>query len=84
MMQVPHHGSDKCFPEKMADRGDGFFECAFVNSNPWHRQQVFDSNIIGEFTRNDKMLLLVTESYHSRVEVIADLIKIERDNDGAG
>ena len=56
MMQVPHHGSDKCFPEKMADRSDGFSECAFMNCNPWHRQQVFDSSIIGEFTRNNKTL----------------------------
>lgn len=73
MMQVPHHGSDKCFPDKMADRSDGFSECAFVNCNPWHRQQVFDSSIIGEFTHNNKTLLLVTECYHSRVEVIAEL-----------
>jgi hypothetical protein len=84
MMQVPHHGSDKCFPEKIADRGDVFFECAFVNCNPWHRQKVFDSGIIGEFTRNNKMLLLVTECYHSRVEVIAELFKIKRDNDVDG
>ena len=84
MMQVPHHGSDKCFPEKMADRSDGFSECAFVNCNPWHRQQVFDSSIIGEFTRNNKTLLLVTECYHSRVEVIAELFKIKRDNDVDG
>ena len=84
MMQVPHHGSDKCFPEKMADRMDGFFECAFVNCNPWHRQQVFDSSIIGEFTRNDKTLLLVTECYHSRVEVIAELFNIKRVNDVTG
>ena len=84
MMQVPHHGSDKCFPEKMADRTDGFFECGFVNCNPWHRQKVFDSGIIGEFTRNNKMLLLVTECYHSRVEVIAELFKIKRDNDVDG
>ncbi len=73
MMQVPHHGSDKCFPDKMADRSDGFSECAFVNCNPWHRQQVFDSSIIGEVTHNNKTLLLVTECYHSRVEVIAEL-----------
>ena len=84
MMQVPHHGSDKCFPAKMADRMDGFCDCAFVNCNPWHRQKVFDSSIIGEFTRNDKMLLLVTESYHSRVEVIAELFKIKRGNDVGG
>lgn len=84
MMQVPHHGSDKCFPEKMADRSDGFFECAFVNCNPWHRQQVFDSSIIGEFTRNNKTLLLVTEYYHSRVEVIAELFNIKRVNDVDG
>ena len=84
MMQVPHHGSDKCFPDKMADRSDGFSECAFVNCNPWHRQKVFDSGIIGEFTRNNKMLLLVTECYHSRVEVIAELFKIKRDNDVDG
>ena len=85
MMQVPHHGSDKCFPEKMANRADGFFECAFVNCNPWHRQQVFDSNIIGEFTRSNKTLLLVTECYHSRVEVIAELfLKIKRGNDVNG
>ena len=85
MMQVPHHGSDKCFPEKMADRSDGFSECAFMNCNPWHRQQVFDSGIIGEFTRNNKTLLLVTECYHSRVEVIAELfLKIKRGNDVDG
>ena len=84
MMQVPHHGSNKCFPEKMADRTDGFFECAFVNCNPWHGQQVFDSSIIGEFTRNDKMLLLVTDNYHSRVEVIADIFKKKNGNDVAG
>ena len=84
IMQVPHHGSDKCFPEKMADRMDGFFECAFVNCNPWHRQQVFDSSIIGEFTRNDKTLLVVTECYHSRVEVIAELFNIKRVNDVTG
>ena len=85
MMQVPHHGSDKCFPEKMADRSDGFFECGFVNCNPWHRQQVFDSSIIGEFTRNNKTLLLVTECYHSRVELIAELfLKIKRGNDVDG
>ena len=84
LVQVPHHGSDKCFPEKMADRGDVFFECAFVNCNPWHRQKVFDSGIIGEFTRNNKTLLLVTECYHSRVEVIAELFKIKRDNDVDG
>jgi hypothetical protein len=85
MMQVPHHGSDKCFPEKMADRGDVFFECAFVNCNPWHRQKVFDSGIIGEFTRNNKTLLLVTECYHSRVELIAELfLKIKRGNDVDG
>ena len=81
MMQVPHHGSNKCFPEKMTDRTDGFFECAFVNCNPWHRQQVFDSSIIGEFTRNGKMLLLVTDCYHSMVEVVAELFKIKRGND---
>ena len=84
MIQVPHHGSDKCFPEKMADRSDGFSECAFMNCNPWHRQKVFDNGIIGEFTRNNKMLLLVTECYHSRVEVIAELFKIKRDNDVDG
>ena len=84
MMQVPHHGSDKCFPEKMADRSDGFSECAFVNCNPWHRQQVFDSSIIGEFTRNNKILLLVTECYHSRVEMIAELFNIKRVNDVTG
>ena len=84
MMQVPHHGSDKCFPEKMADRSDGFSECAFVNCNPWHRQQVFDSSIIGEFTRNNKTLLLVTECYHSRVEMIAELFNIKRVNDVTG
>ena len=61
-----------------------FFECGFVNCNPWHRQQVFDSSIIGEFTRNNKTLLLVTECYHSRVEVIAELFKIKRDNDVDG
>ena len=83
-MQVPHHGSDKCFPEKMADRSDGFFGCAFVNCNPWHRQQVFDSSIIGEFTRNNKTLLLVTEYYHSRIEVIAELFNIKRLNDVDG
>ena len=84
MMQVPHHGSDKCFPEKMAARADRFFECAFVNCNPWHRQKVFDSGIIGEFTRNDKTLLLVTDCYHSRVEVIAELFKIKKGNDVDG
>jgi hypothetical protein len=84
MMQVPHHGSDKCFPEKMAARADVFFECAFVNCNPWHRQQVFDSSIIGEFTHNNKTLLLVTECYHSRVEVIAELFNIKRVNDVTG
>ena len=75
---------DKSEREKMADRMDGFFECAFVNCNPWHRQQVFDSSIIGEFTRNDKTLLLVTECYHSRVEVIAELFNIKRVNDVTG
>ena len=55
-----------------------------MNCNPWHRQKVFDSGIIGEFTRNNKMLLLVTECYHSRVEVIAELFKIKRDNDVDG
>ena len=84
MMQVPHHGSDKCFPEKMADRSDGFYECGFVNCNPWHWHPVFDSSIIGDFTRNNKTLLLVTECYHSRVEVIAELFKIKRDNDVDG
>lgn len=81
MMQVPHHGSKNCFPEKMADRTDGFFDCAFVNCNPWHRQRVFDNRIIGEFTRNEKTLLLVTESYHSRVEIIAEFLKKKREDD---
>lgn len=76
MIQVPHHGSNKCFPAKMADRTDVFFDCAFVNCNPWHKQAVFDSGIIGEFTHNHKMLLLVTENYHSRVELIAEVVKI--------
>lgn len=85
MMQVPHHGSDKCFPEKMADRSDGFYECGFVNCNPWHWHPVFDSSIIGDFTRNNKTLLLVTECYHSRVEVIAELFpQIKSDNDVDG
>lgn len=73
MMQVPHHGSSKCFPEKMADRKDKFVECGFVNCNPMHRQKVFDSNIIGEFTWNRKTLFLVTETYHSRIEEFAEL-----------
>ena len=73
MMQVPHHGSSKCFPEKMKDRGNKFVECGFVNCNPMHRQKVFDSNIIGEFTRNSKTLFLITETYHSRIEAIAEL-----------
>lgn len=85
MMQVPHHGSDECFPKKMADRSDGFYECGFVNCNPWHRHPVFDSSIIGDFTRNNKTLLLVTECYHSRVEVIAELFPpIKSDNDVDG
>lgn len=85
MMQVPHHGSDKCFPEKMADRSDGFYECGFENCNPWHWHPVFDSSIIGDFTRNNKTLLLVTECYHSRVEVIAELFpQIKSDNDVDG
>lgn len=73
MMQVPHHGSCKCFPVNMADSKDGFSECAFVNCNPMHSKKVFDSSIIGEFTSNRKMLFLVTDNYHSRVEVIAEL-----------
>lgn len=73
MMQVPHHGSSKCFPEKMKDRGDKLVACGFVNCNPMHRQKVFDSNIIGEFTRNRKTLFLVTETYHSKIEMIAEL-----------
>ena len=85
MMQVPHHGSDECFPKKMADRSDGFYECGFVNCNPWHWHPVFDSSIIGDFTRNNKTLLLVTECYHSRVEVIAELFpQIKSDNDVDG
>ena len=85
MMQVPHHGSDKCFPEKMADRSDGFYECGVVNCNPWHWHPVFDSSIIGDYTRNNKTLLLVTECYHSRVEVIAELFpQIKSDNDVDG
>lgn len=73
MMQVPHHGSTKCYPAQMADKHDCFFELAFVNCNPYYRQKVFDSSIIGEFTKNRKVLWLVIESYHSRVEMIAEL-----------
>lgn len=73
IMQVPHHGSSKCYPEKMADSGDKFVVYGFVNCNPMHRQKVFDSNIIGKFTRNRKTLFLVTETYHSRIEAIAEL-----------
>lgn len=84
MMQVPHHGSSKCFPEKMTERTDRFIGCAFVNCNPCHRQKVFDSSIIGEFTRNYKTLLLVTECYHSRVEVVAELLNRKSVNDVTG
>lgn len=73
MVQVPHHGSIKCFPADIADHKDGFTECAFVNCNPMHGKKVFESSIIGEFTANKKVLILVTDNYHSRVEVVAEL-----------
>ena len=73
MMQVPHHGSIKCFPAQMADRHDQFFDLAFVNCNPYHRQKVLDSSIIGDFIRSCKVLWLITEAYHSRVEMISEL-----------
>ncbi len=73
LVQVPHHGSRKCYPEGMADRSDVFTESAFVNCNPHHRQKVFDGGIIGEFTRNGKTLFMVTEDYHSRIEMMAEL-----------
>ena len=73
LMQVPHHGSRRCYSFQMADRNGEFAEFAFVNCNPLHSQKIFDSNIIGDFIRNCKELLLVTDNYHSRVEVIAEI-----------
>ena len=73
VMQVPHHGSRRCYPVQMANRNDEFTEMAFVNCNPLHSQKIFDSNIIGDFIRNCKELLLVTDDYHSRVEMIAEI-----------
>lgn len=70
LIQVPHHGSRRCFPPKMAMYDNEFAELAFVNCNPMHSQKIFDSSIIGEFISNYKELLLVTDEYHSRVEVI--------------
>lgn len=73
LVQVPHHGSRKCYPEGMADRNDAFTVSGFVNYNPHHRQKVFDGGIIGEFTRNGKTLFMVTEDYHSRIEMMVEL-----------
>lgn len=73
LMQIPHHGSRRCYPVQMAYNDNVFAEIAFVNCNPKQGKKIFDRTIIEDFNRNCRELLLITDYINSCVEVKVEL-----------
>lgn len=74
MMQIPHHGSKNCLPSSMiVELKDIDIEATFVNCNPYSQKTPMDPFLIPELTLAQIPLFLISDNYHSRVEVYAEV-----------
>ena len=73
IMQIPHHGSSYCYPNKIIN--DTSVCSAFVNYEPCYSQRIFDADIIHNFSnsQNYKPLFLITNNSSDELEIRIDL-----------
>ncbi len=74
LMQIPHHGSKKCFPSSMeVDLIDIGIKATFVNCKPYSRKTPMDPFLIPALTLAQIPFFLISDNYHSRLEVYAEV-----------
>ncbi len=72
LMQIPHHGSKKCFPASMvSELAPNNVEATFLNCDPYSKKTPRNPCLIPELTLAQIPLFIISDSYHSRLEVSA-------------
>ena len=66
LLQVPHHGSQNSYDEKLVN-SDKYLN-GFTNYDPYYWQRIFDDDLPMKFAVKEKPLILVTREYGSQYE----------------
>ena len=73
LFQIPHHGSWRSFSPSLFDALHGKVRATFVNGNPYRKWYRGYRELIGEAARASIPLYIVSQSFHSRIEMVGDM-----------